>query len=69
MKRGQTREHIIFVDDLEDDRPLTNFSIFEVCLHPNQITEVVSCVCNCETTVQVCLDCDKVLTEPKTDCR
>ena len=69
MRPRQRIENVIFIDDLEIDKPLTNFSILEVCLHPNQITEVVSCVCYCETTVQVCLDCNEVLTEPKTDCR
>lgn len=24
---------------------------------------------NCETTVEVCADCNKELTKPKTDCR
>lgn len=56
-------------NDISDNINNADFSIQEVCLHPNQITEVISCVCNCETTVQVCLDCNEVLTEPKTDCR
>ena len=46
-----------------------NYSIKEECRHPNRITRVLEYCVNCETTVEVCADCDKFLTEPKTDCR
>lgn len=46
-----------------------NQSITENCKHPNIITEVLQTVVNCETTIDVCADCDKRLSEPKTECR
>jgi len=39
------------------------------CEHSNKYTNVIEATLGCETTVQVCLDCNEVLTEPKTDCR
>lgn len=44
-------------------------SITEICKHPNTAIVVVKAVLNCETTVTECLDCNEILTEPRTDCR
>lgn len=44
-------------------------SIVEICKHPNRITRVIDTTANCETTVEVCIDCWKEVTQPKTDCR
>lgn len=46
-----------------------NYSIKEVCKHPVTLTRVLSTTTTCETTIEVCADCDEPLTEPKTDCR
>lgn len=37
------------------------------CDHKNTHIKVISSVVTCETTVIVCDDCEKVLTEPKTN--
>lgn len=47
----------------------TNYSITEVCEHPNIIIQVTQTTATCETAVEVCADCFKELSEPKTDCR
>ena len=46
----------------------TTFSITEICKHIDQLTEVIEVTATCETTIQVCADCGKQLTEPKTEC-
>jgi hypothetical protein len=45
-----------------------SYSIREVC--PHDITEirVIAAVATCETTVLVCTECGKQLTQPKTEC-
>ena len=40
----------------------------EGCKHPNRLTQVLESSATCETTIEVCADCDEQLTEPKTDC-
>jgi hypothetical protein len=45
------------------------YSIIEICKHPNQLTRVLESSGTCETTIVVCADCDEFLTESKTDCR
>ncbi len=44
------------------------YSIKEVCKHTNKLTQVISTAGTCETTLEVCADCNEQLTEPKTDC-
>lgn len=39
------------------------------CKHLDKRTKVISSTFTCETTVVICLDCNKELTEPKTECR
>lgn len=39
------------------------------CEHKNRVIKVISTVFTCETTVTICTDCNKHLTEPETDCR
>jgi len=46
-----------------------DYSITEKCNHPVKITRVIESYANCEITIEVCADCFKELTEPKTDCR
>jgi len=38
------------------------------CPHSNTRTKVLNAVCGCETIVIVCNDCEKELSEPKTEC-
>ncbi|CAD0004422.1 hypothetical protein FLACHUCJ7_01853 [Flavobacterium chungangense] len=38
------------------------------CSHREKKIKVLDAVCGCETTVIVCCDCEKELTEPKTEC-
>jgi hypothetical protein len=45
-----------------------NYSITEVCPHDIAETRVIESVATCETTVLVCTQCGKHLTEPKTEC-
>ena len=40
----------------------------EICKHKNTAIKVISTVATCETTVIKCVDCNKYLSEPKTDC-
>ena len=40
----------------------------EECKHITKVTEVLNSSATCETTIEVCADCNKRLTEPKTDC-
>ncbi len=47
---------------------MESYSIKEECKHPDKLTRVVDSVGGCETTVEVCADCNKVLTKPKTEC-
>jgi hypothetical protein len=47
----------------------TSYKITEVCKHPNRLTQVLDSSATCETTIEVCADCNQPLTEPKTDCR
>lgn len=47
----------------------TKAKIKRNCKHLNIKTVVTNVTWTCETTVQACIDCSKVLTEPKTDCR
>ena len=51
-------------DDCKGDHSIT-----EICLHPHTAILVTNTAATCETTVEVCLDCDKHLTKPETDCR
>jgi len=46
-----------------------HYSITEQCKHPNRLTRVVESSGTCETTIEVCADCNEPLTEPLTDCR
>ena len=39
------------------------------CKHKNRITKILESSATCETTIEVCSDCKKPLTEPKTECR
>lgn len=41
---------------------------FSNCKHINQSTKTIEVAATCITTVEVCDDCGKVLTQPKTDC-
>lgn len=45
-----------------------SFTIKEECKHPNRLTQVIESSATCETTIEVCADCNQPLTEPKTDC-
>lgn len=47
---------------------ITDYSINEVCPHNITYLKVIESVVTCETTVEVCEDCGKILTEPKIDC-
>lgn len=38
------------------------------CDHEKTHIKVIESIVTCETTVEVCEDCGKILTEPKTDC-
>ena len=40
----------------------------EDCPHYSQIIKPLGGSVNCETTVLKCMDCGKILSEPKTDC-
>lgn len=42
-------------------------NVFEDCKHENVITRVLEVSGTCETTVDVCADCGKPLSHPKTD--
>lgn len=42
--------------------------ITEVCQHKITCLRVVSATVTCETTVEVCMQCEEVVSEPKTDC-
>ena len=46
----------------------TSHSVTEICNHPNRALLVLHSVATCETTVEVCLNCGKHLSKPKTDC-
>jgi hypothetical protein len=39
-----------------------------ICEHENTTLKVISTVATCETTVIKCIDCDKYLSELKTEC-
>ncbi len=39
------------------------------CDHKKRIIKVINTTATCETIVEVCMDCDKTLTKPITDCR
>lgn len=62
--RKENRPDYIIVDDFEK-----YYSITEVCPHKIIYLKVIESIVNCETTVEVCEDCGKIVTEPKTDCR
>jgi len=47
---------------------MEEYSITEVCPHDIAETRVIESVATCETTVLVCTECGKHLTEPKTEC-
>ncbi len=47
----------------------TSYKITEECKHPNTLTQVLESFATCETTIEVCADCNEPLTEPKTECR
>ena len=46
-----------------------NYSITELCQHPNTAVVVLNTTVTCETTALECLDCGELLTKPETDCR
>lgn len=45
-----------------------SFSVKEECKHPNRLTQTLNTFATCETTIEVCADCNQKLTEPKTEC-
>ena len=47
---------------------VNTYSIKEECKHPNRLTQALNTFATCETTIEVCADCNQPLTEPKTDC-
>lgn len=55
-RKDETRPDIVIIDDVE------------VCPHSNIVTRTIEATCGCETTAEFCFDCNKRLTEPKTDC-
>lgn len=56
------------IDKFKKKRNL-NYSVTEVCPHDIAEIKVISTVGTCETSVLVCTECKKQITEPKTDCR
>ena len=44
-------------------------SLYKKCKHQKTIIKVIETTTTCETTVEVCMYCNKKLTQPKTDCR
>ena len=46
----------------------SNYSITDVCPHDKAKIKVIESTTTCETTVLVCVACEKQLTEPKTEC-
>ncbi|SMO42377.1 hypothetical protein SAMN06265349_101705 [Flavobacterium resistens] len=40
----------------------------EKCPHNNRVLRVIESVATSEKTVLICKDCEKQLSEPKTDC-
>ena len=47
---------------------MDQYKITEECKHPTRLTQVLESSATCETTIEVCADCNQQLTEPKTDC-
>ncbi len=47
---------------------LNDYSVTEVCNHPERLTQVLCSAGTCETTVEVCADCREKVSEPKTEC-
>ena len=44
------------------------YSITEICPHVIAEIRTLTAECGCETTVLVCIDCGKQLSDPKTEC-
>lgn len=55
-------------DENQCDFSCADFSIEEVCPHHVVKIKVICTVGTCETTVEQCDDCKKLLTKPKTEC-
>ncbi len=62
--RKENRPYFILVDDITE----SIYSVTEVCPHNIVYLKVIESIVTCETTVEVCQDCGKILTEPKTNC-
>ena len=47
---------------------MATYSITEVCPHDVAEIRVLNVTCGCETTVIMCVECGKKLSEPQIDC-
>ncbi len=48
--------------------PISTSQFLKDCPHDIACIRVIHTVCTCETTVLVCAECGKELSEPKTEC-
>ena len=67
IKPEKTCEHFTYCQNYKCYHA-TSHTVTEVCHHPNRALLVLHNACTCETTVEVCVDCNKHLSERKTDC-
>jgi len=44
------------------------YIIIEECPHDIAETRTLHAECGCETTAEFCIECEKQLTQPKTEC-
>jgi hypothetical protein len=65
MRNLSKHEGYVVIDDIKE----SDYSITEICPHNIVYLKLISTVATCETTVEVCEVCGKILTKPETDCR